>query len=133
MFVELTQPPRLPIEAELIPTLFGERRLRLTSGKSVTEYIVLEPPACGPAVAEAIALRREAKDYALVVTKEGSHYCSCEDFCFLSGRESRPCKHLVGAYLTGLLMHSPPLLEMDNGNRNENQQPAGADAAAVGV
>ncbi len=130
MFVQLTEPPRLAIKAELIPTLFGEQRLCITSGKTVTEYVVLEPPPCGEAVAQAVRLRREKKEYGLVVTKEGCHYCTCEDFLFLSGRENRPCKHLVGAYLTGLLTECPPLLETTNhGERNE-EQPGPADASS---
>lgn len=142
MFVALRIGPRYPVEAELIPTMFGDTQIRVTvhkpDGDDCKDYGI-ERRQCLDGTAEAFTVVGGEEPYPCLTTDDGLHHCGCKDFKHTSGRESRPCRHLAGLMLTGL-MKMPETLKPyfgeqsnDRGIDQEQQRHAADENADDGI
>ena len=106
-FAFLKLPPRLPVEAELLPTMFGDVQLRISTqtkaGTKHQDYAVTRGES-DDMIAESITLRHDDTTYQVQVRHTGEANCTCEAFEFERCAElGRMCKHVYSLVVTGLI------------------------------
>lgn len=116
MFVKLTAEPRLPVEAEFAPTLFGDTVIRVwtttVKGRERKDYRVESLPR-DMLLYAAIDLVHGDKTHRVSVLETGEACCTCEAFYFeKNGQTGRHCKHTWTAMTLELLPIKP--LEKDH-------------------
>ena len=131
----LTAEPRLPVQCEPIPSLFGDEIIRITTqttgGQVSHDYHVERRPA-EPGLPWSVILRYEREEYLVGVMPDGLCACTCLDYEMEAGRVGVPCKHVASAIRLGLIpdptKELPPLLpkpeNLPHGDENRIPGPA---------
>ena len=104
----LRLPPRLPVEAELLPGRLLRIMTERKGGKwQATEYAVEDIGASDDVIAEQLILwggSDEGRASKVQVRHTGEINCSCDAFLYERCAElGRHCKHSYAAVVTGLI------------------------------
>jgi len=103
----LSSPPRsLPDVAMLVePTEIAFGLVRIGS----RDYYVAAP-VCDEVTTRVRLYHREWDGpwYDVWETEHGLHGCTCRGWEIRCGRDRKPCRHIAGLYLLGLLSRFPP-------------------------
>ena len=102
----LTTEPRLPVQCERIPSLFGDEIVRITtqtSGGTVSHDYHVERRPAEPGLPWSVILRYGTEEYLVGVMPDGLTACTCLDYEMEAGRMGVPCKHAASAIRLGLI------------------------------